>query len=144
MAFLDERGLGRFFSGLKERLIAKSQVINHLESETEGGVLDARQGRVLNEKKAETFEMTLVLAAEGWTDEGSYAVQTVAATGLKEADTPFVCPDMSGMSAAGAENVLKQWHRVNHMTCSENTLTAYCCGKNVPDENIVIKVKVVR
>lgn len=144
MAFLDERGLSRFYEGLKERMVAKTQVINHLETAAEGGVLDARQGRILNEKKAETFEMTLVLAAEGWTDEGTYSAQTVEAAGLMEEDTPFVCPDMSGMSAAGAENVLKQWHRVNRMTCSENTLTAYCCGKNVPDENIVIKVKVVR
>lgn len=144
MAFLDERGLGRFFGGLKERLIAKSQVINHLESETEGGVLDARQGRVLNEKKAETFEMTVVLPSENWTDMEGYAMLTVPAQGLTDEDTPFVCPDLSNAEPSGVENILEQWHKINRMTCGTDVLNAYCCGPSVPDMNLTIKVKVVR
>lgn len=144
MGFLDEGGLRRFFAGLKERFVAKTQVINHLETETEGGVLDARQGRILDAKKAETFEMTVVLASETWTDMGGYAEQTVEAEGLTEEDTPYVCPDLSNVSAANAVSVLQQWHKVNRMVCGEGTLTAYCCGLTVPEDNLVIKVKVVR
>lgn len=144
MAFLDERGLARFFAGLKERMVAKTQVINHLETETEGGVLDARQGRVLDEKKAETFEMTVVLPSEGWTDRGNYAEVTVSAEGLREEDTPSVCPDLSAVSFSEVGHILEMWHKVNRMTCGEGTLTAYCCGSTVPTENLVVKVKVVR
>ena len=144
MAFLDEKGLRRFFAGLKERFVKKEQVINHLVMEEEGGVLDARQGKALDEKKAETFEMSLTIPCAGWEDDGEGFAQTIDAEGLLDEDMPFVCLDLTGMDAETFAETLGQWQRVNRMVCSLNSLTAYCCGTRAPEADLNIRVKVVR
>ena len=110
-----------------------------------GKVLDARQGRELNERisdKASTASYTATFTAAGWSASAPYT-QTVNVAGMLATDDPFVDVSLSGTSGTEATDRLEAWTCVGRVTANAGSVTAYCYDEK-PTVNLPVILKAVR
>ena len=126
--------------------ITKEKVANNLTTTEEGKALDARQGKVLDdkiEKAATTARYSATLTAAGWSASAPYT-QTASAAGVLSTDDPFVDVDMSGASGSAQGTALTEaWGFVGRVTAGNGQITAYCY-EDKPAVNLPVILKVVR
>lgn len=145
----DERGdaqaCGYAVSRWLDRAVA-GRVVNSLTMTEAGYALDARQGKVLNEKIAQaatTATYSATLTAAGWSASAPYT-QTASAAGVLSTDDPFVDVDMSGASGSAQGTALTEaWGFVGRVTAGNGQITAYCY-EDKPAVNLPVILKVVR
>ena len=125
--------------------LGSDDVANDLGVVDAGKVLDARQGRELNERisdKASTASYTATFTAAGWSASAPYT-QTVNVAGMLATDDPFVDVSLSGASGTEATNRMEAWTCVGRVTANAGSVTAYCYDKK-PTVNLPVILKVVR
>lgn len=145
----DERGdaqaCGYAVSRWIDRAVA-ARTLNSLSATEAGYALDARQGKVLNEKIAQaatTATYSATLTAAGWSASAPYT-QTASAAGVLSTDDPFVDVDMSGASGSAQGTALTEaWGFVGRVTAGNGQITAYCY-EDKPAVNLPVILKVVR
>lgn len=125
--------------------LGSDDVANDLGVVDAGKVLDARQGRELNERisdKASTASYTATFTAAGWSASAPYT-QTVNVAGMLATDDPFVDVSLSGASGTEATNRMEAWTCVGRVTANAGSVTAYCYDEK-PTVNLPVILKVVR
>lgn len=125
--------------------LGSDDVANDLGVVDAGKVLDARQGRELNERisdKASTASYTATFTAAGWSASAPYT-QTVNVAGMLATDDPFVDVSLSGASGTEATNRMEAWTCVGRVTANAGSVTAYCYEEK-PTVNLPVILKVVR
>ena len=130
--------------------ITKEKLANNLITTEEGKALDARQGKVLDEKIAQlsaeaarTARYSATFTAAGWSASAPYT-QTASAAGVLATDDPFVDVDMSGASGSAQGAALTEaWGFVGRVTAGSGKITAYCYEEK-PAVNLPVILKVVR
>lgn len=93
MAYLDLSGLQHLGQRLSTVFLRKDQVVNNVTTTTSGSVLDARQGKALQDAVNGKIGMstgTATLTTSGWTASGSNYVQTVSFSGVTSSSTVIV------------------------------------------------------
>lgn len=125
--------------------LGSDDVANDLGVVDAGKVLDARQGRELNERisdKASTASYTATFTAAGWSASAPYT-QTVNVAGMLATDDPFVDVSLSGASGTEATDRLEAWTCVGRVTANAGSVTAYCYDEK-PTVNLPVILKAVR
>ena len=125
--------------------LGSDDVANDLGVVDAGKVLDARQGRELNERisdKASTASYTATFTAAGWSASAPYT-QTVNVAGMLATDDPFVDVSLSGASGTEATDRMEAWTCVGRVTANAGSVTAYCYEEK-PTVNLPVILKVVR
>ena len=145
----DERGDGSACGYAVPRWLDRAvaaRTLNSLTATEPGYALDARQGKVLDEKIAQaatTATYSATLTADGWSASAPYT-QTAAAAGVLSTDDPFVDVDMSGASGSAQGTALTEaWGFVGRVTAGSGQITAYCY-EDKPAVNLPVILKVVR
>ena len=102
-----------------------ARTLNSLTATEPGYALDARQGKVLDEKIAQaatTATYSATLTADGWSASAPYT-QTAAAAGVLSTDDPFVDVDMSGASGSAQGTALTEaWGFVGRVTAGSGQI----------------------
>lgn len=141
----DEAACGYAVSRWLDRAVA-ARILNSLTATEPGYALDARQGKVLDEKIAQaatTATYSATLTATGWSASVPYT-QTAAAAGVLSTDDPIVDVDMSGASGSAQGTALTEaWGFVGRVTAGNGQITAYCY-EDKPAVNLPVILKVVR
>ncbi len=93
MAYLDLNGLKRVGTRLNALFVRQDKIANNVSTTAAGMVLDARQGKALqdaiNGKVAKTTA-TATLSASGWSASGSNYVQSVTVSGMTSSTTAII------------------------------------------------------
>ena len=93
-------------------------------------------------KGAVSQTLTGTLLANGWTDGGSYAVQTITVSGLLSTDAVIVDAMVYALTLEGKIAVDEAWGNVYFVSVQNNALQVY--STVVPDMDIPIKMVVIR
>lgn len=129
---------------LEEEKVGGANVANNLTTETEGYVLDARQGKQLKDETDAAINSLkrasrATLLKTGWSDTEPYT-QSMEVTGVSESIEPTIDVDTSGAVTTDDYVALNDaWSMLLGATTAENTITVVFSG--VPEIDIPVKIK---